>query len=199
MASDNMNASSATDFAWTLISTRQTILPRHLVQPGPNEEQIDLMFRAAAAAPDHGCICPWRFIRVPSDRREALAGAFEASLRERDASASAQQLEQAAEKARRSPFLCLAVARLGPAEPAIEPMERMVAVGAAIQNLLLLAHAMGYATSLTGGQGLQQAPLRNLFGLQEGEHAVCFINVGTATYAKPSTIRPEPSHFVDSL
>ena len=190
---------SATDFAWALISSRQTILPRHLENPGPNDAQIELMFRAAAAAPDHGCIRPWRFVKVPTERRNALADVFKASLRERDTDASTHELNQAAEKAYRSPFLCLAVARLGAADPPIEPLERMVSVGAAIQNLLLCAHAMGYATSLTGGQALQQPPLRHLFGLIEGEQAVCFINVGTAKTGKPAGLRPEPDSFVSSL
>ncbi len=195
----NATATSATDFAWTLISTRQTILPRHLEAPGPDPAQIELIFRAAATAPDHGCIRPWRFVQVPVEKRELLAAVFRASLETRDPHASLQQLELAGDKAYRSPFLCLAVARLGPAEPPIEPLERMVSVGAAVQNLLLCAHAMGFGTSLTGGQALQEAPLRELFALEEGEHAVCFINIGTATQRKTAVPRPPTTSFVGSL
>ena len=198
-AAPSDTGATASDFAWTLISTRQTILPRHLEEPGPDQTQIERLFRAAAAAPDHGCIQPWRFVLVPANRRDALATAFKTSLHQRDAEASAYQLDQAADKAYRSPFLCLVVARLGPAQPPIEPIERMVSVGAAVQNLLLCAHAMGFGTSLTGGQAMRQSLLRDLFGLGQGEEAVCFINIGTARNGKPTGLRPEPSSFVSSL
>ncbi|WP_309246822.1 nitroreductase family protein [Ramlibacter montanisoli] len=71
---------------------------------------------AAAAAPDHGELIPWRFVIIPDDARSSLADAFAASLRERDAQATEEQLTQARDKAFRSPLLLLAVATMG--EPA---------------------------------------------------------------------------------
>ena len=41
-----------------LITSRQNISPKRLVEPGPSAEQIDQLFRAAAAAPDHGLLMP---------------------------------------------------------------------------------------------------------------------------------------------
>lgn len=121
------------------------------------------MFRAAAAAPDHGEVRPWRFVLVPEGKRTLLAKAFTQALIERDANATAEQIEAAREKAFRAPFLTLAIARLGLCEPDIEPLERMVSVGAAIQNFLLCAHSMAYGSSLTSGQAMRSAPLRQLF------------------------------------
>lgn len=190
---------SEVDFAITLIGTRQTILPKHLHDPGPSEIQLDQLFKAAAAAPDHGCLRPWRFITVPTQRRARLADVFARSLRQRDPDASEAQIEQAREKAFRSPFLALVVARLGPSEPAIDPLERMVSVGAAVQNMLLCAHAMGFATSLTGGQALREEPVRQLFALHEQEQGVCFLNIGTAQVRKPFGPRAAPDSFVSSL
>ena len=135
----------------TLITTRQTVLPKRLSEPGPNAWQVNNMFRAAAAAPDHHMIMPWRFVLVPPDRRAALADVFAQALLERDGAATPEQVAQACEKAFRSPFLALAIARLGLCEPDVDPLERMVSVGAAIQNFLLVAHSMGFAASLTSG------------------------------------------------
>lgn len=55
-------------------------------------------------------------------------------------------------KARRAPLLLVAVACLGPREPNTPSLERMVSMGAAIQNLLLGAHAMGFGAGLTSGR-----------------------------------------------
>ena len=183
----------------TLITTRQTILPKRLSEPGPSAWQVNDMFRAAAAAPDHHMIMPWRFVLVPPDRRAALADVFAQALLERDGAATPEQVTQACEKAFRSPFLALAIARLGLCEPDVDPLERMVSVGAAIQNFLLVAHSMGFAASLTSGQAMRSAALRQLFQLLEGEQAVCCLNVGTAHKRKPARLLPDVSAFVSSL
>ncbi len=186
-------------FALTLITTRQNILPKRLAAPGPSVAQVQDMFLAAAAAPDHGVVMPWRFVLVPEDKRGVLADVFGQALRERDASATPEQVAQACEKAFRAPFLTLAIARFGPCEPDIDPLERMVSVGAAIQNFLLCAHSMGFGSSLTSGQAMRSNALRQLFDLTDGEQAVCCINVGTVIKRKPARLRPAVAAFVSSL
>lgn len=186
-------------FALALVTSRQSILPKRLVAPGPDAEQVKLMFKAAAAAPDHGEIRPWRFVVIPDDKRGVLAEVFGQALLERDPKASAQQVEQAQDKAFRAPFVALAIAMLGPSDPEIDPLERMVSVGAAIQNFLLLAHSMGFGAGLTSGQAMRSTILMQRFGLKEGEHAICCINVGTASKRKPARLRPKVDDFVSYL
>ena len=195
-------------WALTLIQTRQTVLPRRLVDPGPDEAQRRLLFEAAAAAPDHEQRLPWRFIIVPDDHRERLADAFARALLERDANALPAQVDAAREKAHRAPFVMLAVARLTDADAAGEASqpqvrvpapERWVSLGCAIQNMLLLAHAMGFGAALTSGQAIGSPALRDLFALAPGEQPVCFLNVGTVSQRKPMRPRPEVKRFVSSL
>jgi nitroreductase len=186
-------------FAMTLITSRQNILPRRLVEPGPSAEQIQEMFRAAAAAPDHGVIRPWRFVLVPPTKRDVLAEVFGQALLERDAQVTSEQLAQAREKAFRAPFLAVAIACLGPSEPNIDPLERMISMGAAIQNFLLCAHSMGFGSGLTSGQAMRSEPLRQRFDLKAGEQAVCCINVGTVAQREPTRVHPNVASFVSSL
>jgi nitroreductase len=154
----------------------------------------------AAAAPDHGMLTPWRFIIVPAEKRRLLAEVFGLALLDRDADASLEQIEQAREKAYRAPLLMVAVACLGPREPDIPALERMVSMGAAIQNLLLGAHALGFGAGLTSGQAMSSARLRELLQLAEGESAVCCVNIGTVSKRKPAQrVRPDPSTFTSSL
>lgn len=187
------------EFTESLISSRQNISPKRLVEPGPDREQFAQIFRAAAAAPDHGLVMPWRFVVVPASRRAALAEAFALALIDRDPGATLEQIETAREKAHRAPCLVLSVAQLGDCEPPIPKLERMVSVGAAIQNILLSAHSQGYGSSLTSGQAMQSHRLRTLFQLQDGEEAVCFINVGTVSKRKSPRLRPDIVTFVSSL
>lgn len=187
------------EFALTLIASRQNVSPKRLFGPGPTAEQLDAMLSAAAAAPDHGDLTPWRFIIVPTAERHRLGEVFAQALLDRDAAATPEQIESAREKACRAPLLMVAVACLGPREPNTPPLERMVSMGAAIQNLLLGAHAMGFGAGLTSGQAMASPRLRALLSLGEGEQAVCCVNVGRVTKSKPGRLRPEPASFVSTL
>ncbi len=187
------------EIAATLIQTRQNIPARHLREPAPSAQQRQQLLDAAAAAPDHGLINPWRFIVIPQDKRALLAEVFAQALVDRDPDATPEQIATAREKAQRAPLLLLAVARLGPAEPAIRPLERMVSLGCAIQNMLLMAHAMSFGAGLTSGQALDSPRLQALFGLSEGEQAVCFVNVGTVSKRKSPRARPLAGDFLSSL
>ncbi len=187
------------EFAEALITSRQNISPKRLIEPGPTAEQIDQLFCAAAAAPDHGLLMPWRFVVVPRTKRADLAEVFALALVDRDSGATLVQIDSAREKAHRAPLLVLTVAYLGPREPDIPVLERMVSVGCAIQNILLCAHGMAFGASLTSGQAMSSPRMRDLFKLQDGEEAVCFVNIGTVSKRKTPRLRPEVSSFVSSL
>ena len=194
-----VDSRDAEDFALTLMASRQNVSPKRLVEPGPTAEQRHAMLEAAAAAPDHGLLTPWRFVIVPVDRRHLLAEVFALALIDRDPGATLEQIESAREKAHRAPLLLLAIACLGPREPDTPPLERMVSMGASIQNLLLAAHAMGFGAGLTSGQAMRSPRLHSLLALGEGEQAVCCVNVGTVVKNKPGRLRPEPAAFVSTL
>ena len=180
------------EFARVLIESRQNISPRRLFEPGPTPEQLDSLLSLAAAAPDHGLLTPWRYIIVPTSQRHRLADVFALALIDRDPGATLEQIEAAREKAYRAPLLLLAVACLDKREPDTPALERMVSMGAAIQNVLLGAHAMGYGAGLTSGQAMASQRLHALCGLGEGEVPVCCINIGTLSKHK-ATNRQRPT------
>jgi nitroreductase len=185
--------------AQALIDTRQTTLPKRLGAPGPDAEQTQAILAAAAQAPDHHQLLPWRWVLVPTDARAVLGEAFAAALIERSPGANADQLAQAREKAFRAPLLLLAVVRLHDADADIPPHERIVSAGCALQNMLLMAHAMGFGAALTSGQSLASAPLRGLFGLGEHEQALCFVNIGSVVKSRPVRVRPSVAEYVTTL
>jgi nitroreductase len=198
-APDCVPAEELCDLAQALIHTRQNISPKRLAAPGPTATQLEQLLSAAAAAPDHGQLHPWRFVIIPQDKRALLAEVFAQALIERDPNATLEQIASAREKAHRAPLLLLAVARLGPAEPDIPALERMVSFGCALQNMLLSAHAMGFGAGLTSGQAMASVHMRMLFALTEGEQPVCFVNIGTVSKRKPQRARPAPSEFTSVL
>jgi nitroreductase len=184
----------------TLIGSRCNVSPRRLVEPGPSAEQLHALLTLAAAAPDHGLLTPWRFILVPPAERHRLAEAFALALIDRDPGATLEQIESAREKAHRAPLLMVAVACLGTREPDTPALERMISMGAAIQNLLLGAHAMGFGAGLTSGQAMASPRLRELCRLAKGEVPVCCVNIGTVSRPRPtSRLRPAPADILSDL
>lgn len=185
--------------AAALIQSRQTILPKRLGAPGPTGAELAQILGAAAHAPDHGQLVPWRFVLVPAPARPALAEVFAQALLERDPEASPEQAEQAREKAHRSPVLLLAVVDAQRGDPEVDLAERMVSAGCAVQNMLLMATAQGYGSALTSGKALKAAGLRALFQLLPSEQAVCFISIGTVVSRKAVRVRPAASSYVSTL
>ena len=188
------------DAACALIASRQNVSPKRLVEPGPDEAQLERLFAAAAAAPDHGQLLPWKFVIVPQAKRSLVAEAFALALIDRDPGATLVQIEAAREKAYRSPLLMLAVLRLvSEREPEIPNVERTVSLGCAVQNVLLASHAMGFGAGLTSGRAINAVRMRTLFGLGADEQAVCFVNIGTVSKSIAARVRPSPDQFVTSL
>ncbi len=182
-----------------LFSSRQNTSPRRLEDPAPSAAQTDQIFSAAAAAPDHGLLNPWRFICIGKDQRPELAKAFVLALLERDPGATQEQLEAARDKAFRAPFLALAVFRPDVSPTGIRPIEQTISLGCAIQNVLLAAHALGFGSGLTSGQAMTSGALRVLFGLAPTEEAACFVAIGTVSKSKPIRHRPSSQNFVSQL
>ena len=164
-----------------LITGRFSVSPKRLVAPGPGAAQLQRMVEAAGCAPDHELLRPWRLIHIAASQREALADVFMRALLERLPAAPADAQAQSRQKAFRAPELLLAVARLHPPHRDVPESERYVALGAALMNLLLSAHGMGFAAMLTSGHALRTACFAEAFSLHSAERAVCFVSIGTPT------------------
>jgi len=192
-------SASLAEMCAALIHARRTTLPKRLGEPGPDAAALDLILEAASAAPDHHSLTPWRFVIVPAQERERLADVFAASLLERDATATPDEVAKAREKAHRAPLLMLAIVRIGGDDPDIPAAERLLSAGCAIQNMLLMATALGYGSALTSGKALDASGLRGLFELAPDEQAVCFVSIGTVVSGKPARPRPRSSSYVRTL
>ena len=192
-------ADDVAGMAAALIQSRQTILPKRLGRPGPTAAELAQILGAAAHAPDHGQLVPWRFVLVPEASRPPLADVFAQALRERDPAATPEQAEQAREKAFRAPVLLLAVVDAACGDAGIDLAERIVSAGCAVQNMLLMATAQGYGSALTSGKALKADSLRALFQLAASEQALCFLSIGTVQSRKAARARPGPGTYVSTL
>jgi nitroreductase len=178
---------------------RTHVAPKRLVEPGPDAHALNLIFNAASHAPDHGRLQPWHFIRVAHDKRTALGDAFAQALSDRDHTATQSQKDAAYEKAFRAPCLMMAVIHHAPCDAKVPTNDRLIALGCAIQNMMLMAQALSIGSGITSGQSMNAWPLRRLFQLKETEEGICFLSFGTIASHKEPWQRAEVSTFVKTL
>ena len=183
-----------------LIFARNHTSPRRLIPPGPSSEEIESLFTLCGAAPDHGQLVPWRFVVIPTSERYQLAQVFEKELLDRASEATEKQISNAREKAYRAPFLAIAISQTDPDEKDIPTQELLISMGAAIQNMLIGAKALGFESGLTSGRTMKSNHLRTLLSLEQHESAICCINIGTADKVKMRTrVRPAVSDYLSTL
>ena len=83
-----------------------------LTEPAPNKEQLEKILRAAAHAPDHGRLSPWRFAVMEGPSRGILADAMADLLLRNHAHASAEMLVAEKSKALRAPMIIAVAAHV---------------------------------------------------------------------------------------
>ena len=176
--------------ALTALTTRASATA--LVEPAPDNAALERMLAAAVAAPDHGRLRPWRFLAVRGAARARLGEVMAEALHAREPEAPAALLEKERQKPLRAPLVLVAAAKLE-AGHKIPVVEQILAVGAAAQNLIVAAHALGYGTMWKTGAPAYDARVKRALGLAEGDQIVGFLYLGTAEGGLPAAIRQVPA------
>jgi nitroreductase len=180
----SVNLQAAPMDALTAIRTRATAI--RLSEPGPTAGQLDALLQAAVSAPDHGRLAPWRFVIVDGAARARLGQAMADGLRRRAPDAPADLLQREAAKPLRAPTIVAAAARITPGR--IAPIEQILAVGAAVQNMLLAAHALGLGAAWKTGEAAYDPAVKAMLALEPEDHIVGFVYLGAQERQPPSRV-----------
>ena len=162
-----------------LLLTRRSVSANALVEPGPSEAEIELILRAASRVADHKKLVPWRFILFQGAARSDFGKVLAETCREEDNEASAFRLETEAKRFLRAPLVIAVISRVVPT-PGAPEWEQILSCGAACQNLILAANALGYGTQwITEWYGYSQG-VRRALKLAANERVAGFVYVGHA-------------------
>ncbi|GAA0917340.1 nitroreductase [Streptomyces thermoalcalitolerans] len=163
-----------------------------LVEPAPGDQEFAYLLRAAATAPDHGRIRPWRWILVRGEGRTALGRCFaEAAL------APGPERERIEAKTHRAPLLATLVFK--PAtDHRVPEWEQLAATSAMAGSLMLLLHARGYGSIWRTGRFTESADVHRLLGLLPGERLLGWLYIGTADEEQPAR-RRRPDDVSDRI
>ena len=161
------------------ILTRRTVPPVKMGPPGPDAAELRRILEAGAAAPDHGGLRPWRFLVVRGAGRAALGELFADFVRRSAAGVSAEEIERQRTAPTRAPLILVVVAHLRPDHPKIPPVEQLASAAAAAQNMLLAAHALGFAAKWATGRQTYDAGVKAGLGLAEHDQIMGFLYLGS--------------------
>jgi nitroreductase len=123
---------------------------------------VEELIEAAASAPNHRLTAPWRFIVLAGDARRVVW-----------------------ERLERAPVVVACVVH--PGDDPVEAREDRDAVAAAIENLLLAAHARGLGAMWRTGDAADDPGVIAALGLEDREAVVGFVYLG-----RP--VAPPPEH-----
>ncbi len=179
------------------IASRRSI--GRLGEPGPTPEHLRIILEAAACAPDHGELRPFRFTVLEGAAKDDFGGVLEAAYRARCNAAGVAVEESKAAKDRtkldRAPTVVVVGTVRGEGGSSKMPVpmiEQIAATAAACQNALLAATALGYGSMWRTGECCYDEPVKAALGLAEQDAIVGFLYLGTrsdeAARAKPPKI-----------
>jgi nitroreductase len=158
--------------------------PVKLVDPAPSDEEVSGILEAAIRAPDHGRLRPWRFIILRGAARERLGDVLAAALRARAPDVPDDVVQRERQKPLRAPLVIVAAAALQEGHK-IPIVEQMLAAGAATQNIMVAAHAMGFGAMWRTGDGAYDAKVKVALGLKPEDAIVGFVYLGTPAGRTP--------------
>ena len=161
--------------------------PLALAEPAPDAGALATKLRAAARAPDHGKLKPWRFIVIAGGARDALGEVLASALRKREPYLPDSAIDKERAKPLRAPLIIVVAAR--PREhKSVPAVEQIIAAGAAAQNILVAAHALGFGGFWRTGNAAYDHDVKAALGLHPADAIVGFLYLGTP--AAPAPPRP---------
>ena len=176
--------------ALTLLHNRNSS-PR-LTEPAPEGAVLEAMFKAAARAPDHSRLRPWRFLSIKGEGRKQLGSLLVEATQLRHSKAgkpalTAEEVDKLAAKPLRAPLIVVVIAKVTE-HPKVPAVEQILSAGCAAQGLLLAAHAQGFAGVWRTGTNAYDETVKAGLGLIDGEELIGFIYLGTVD-GKYKTLR----------
>lgn len=176
-----------------IIKTRRE--PAKLTDPVPSDALLSAAFTAAATAPDHKMLRPWRFMKIEGAARTEFGELMAASLKARKPDADQTAIDREKSKALRAPLIVVAVATIKPGAPEVE---QILAAGAAVQNFTLALHGSGFGSFWRTGEPAYDPMVKKGLGLAPEDHIVGFLYVGTVAAMGPEKKRQSDAEIVSS-
>ena len=171
----------------------EAIHHRHSIKKVKQDEVsrqlIEQLLDAAVQAPNHYKVRPWRFVVLTGEARHRLGDVMSASLRERHPEFPQEAFDKAHDTPLQAPVV-IAVGVDKPSEAKVSQIENIAATAAAVENLLLAAHALGLGAKWRTGEWAEDIKVKEFLGFEADQHIIAFVYVGYPEFVAEFPARP---------
>ena len=178
-----------TNPTYLALTARRSANARALAPPGPDEATLALIAEAAAAAPDHGHIAPFRFIAFDDAGRARFGDALADAAAHAPGAGDAER-EKARSKAMQGAAILALASRFQPDHVKVGMADQWLTLGGALQNLVLAAESFGFGVAIRSGAIFATPQAARACELQPGEELVAVVAIGTKTETLPPRRKP---------
>lgn len=182
-----------------LVALRSRVSCPRLRDPGPDDAELDMLFRCALRAPDHGLLRPWRYVVFRGPARAALGELFVAAEQARNPAAVHDALEKLRRNPLRAPLVIACIAAVTANHPKIPRIEQIASMAAAVQNLQLAAEALGYGAMWRTGAMASDPQVKEKLGAGPEDEIVAFLYIGTPDGERRAPEPLSPADFVSEF
>ena len=150
-----------------------------LTSPLPSKEQMDIAYKAAFRAPDHGRLRPWRFIEVTGNGRDKLGKAFK-NVAINNGEEDQEKLTKFENLPLRAPMIIILITEINE-DSKIPAIEQIQSTAVAAQNISLALFDMGYGVYWRTGAFLssKNSHLNKELSINEGSEVIGYLYVGS--------------------
>lgn len=157
------------------ILERRTVKPDRYTGETVDDAYIEKMLLAAHWAPTHGYTEPWEFKVFTREGKNVLFEFLKSW--HIDNGDNAIKIEKTRKRIDQSSHIISIGMKRGD-NPKIPEIEELLAVGCAVQNMWLVAHAAGLGAYWSTGARAFQPRMRDFLGLSEADKSLGFLYVG---------------------
>lgn len=172
----------------------QRVSVSKLTEPAPTQPQREAIFSAALRAADHGRLRPWRFLLIEGQARDELGALYAAAGLEDDPAVSAETLDRYRQMPLRAPLIVVVIASCVE-HPKVPEIEQIISAGAAAQNMITAAYALGLGAIWRTGEFAYHPSVARGLGLAQHEKIVGYLYFGTPASAMGKALALDSSEF----
>lgn len=169
---------------------RRSVSAKDLTEPGPSNEQLEVILQAAHRVPDHGKIGPWRFVVFQGEGREKFGHKLAKRFKKKHDDASDKLVEFEAQRFMRAPVVIAVISSTVKHEKVPE-WEQVLSAGAACQNLLVAAHGLGFGAQWLTEWYAYDKKIAKELSLTDAENIAGFIYIGSYGETPDERQRPD--------
>ena len=159
---------------------------KKLLKPFPNNDEMNLVYKAALRAPDHRNLKPSRFIEVRGKGLKKLSEIFVDYAVNNIAGLTEAKLNKIKNAPFRAPMIVVLISKITN-HPKVPKIEQMLSTGAATQNMLLTLNALGYGAIWRSGSLALNSKICKYYSIDKKDEIIGYLYIGTPEQKKNNT------------